>query len=127
MSEEFEMYGGGWRKELMKFRKDQLIDMFKDVCLERDRAKFMTNQVADRAERIRKSLVAKEDEASELRSHLKRIASAHNAVCSDSVYWENDGVPLMETPNKDFEALLNTMNEAEKYLTENGGAVDNGN
>lgn len=61
MSEEFEMYGEGWRKELMKFRKDQLIDMFKDVCLERDRAKFITEQVAGRAERLRKRVVELEE------------------------------------------------------------------
>ncbi len=35
-----EQYGEAWRKALMQFRKAELVDLFENVCRERDDAKF---------------------------------------------------------------------------------------
>ena len=56
-----------------------------------------------------------------LRSHLKRIIAVATSAADNAVYWENDGVPVVECGRHQFGALCNVVNMAEKYLNENGG------
>ncbi|MBI9078331.1 MAG: hypothetical protein JEY79_01165 [Pseudodesulfovibrio sp.] len=126
MSKDFELYGEGWRKELMQFKKAELIDLFRDLCLTRDRLKTMQEQTGARAEDIRKNLVFKMDTVEAMRKCAVKalnLSKDENAECKACGHGGGEhgadcpiatllDIPLMVV---DFDL------HGREYLEENGG------